>query len=225
MVEKVLGVPLHTDHWIRQMLNRLNGSVLGPRRGTKTFADRIHGLMMDAVDTDTVLLLYREQLRAGIDAHTMRYRFPLHHQVGQGRVVRKVLDQGAAQGNVQDLAASAYSQDRHSQPECLLQQRNLPVIAIRIDSADLRRRSVAIALRIDIAAPGEKETVEPCQSSVSRGTRGSWQQMGDPARLPDSRAIGLLHHVEAAGPRIHPSRRDADHRALVPRHAHGSSFA
>ena len=126
---------------------------------------------------------------------------------------RKVLNQRATTGDVQHLSASTDAQDGELRLECLTYQGQLPVIAIRIDTADVRRRGFAIVRRIDVTAARKKEAVQPGQQAASGATRGAGQQVSRAAGPADGVAIGPVHHVEAEGIFVHTPRGDADHRA------------
>jgi len=73
----------------------------------------------------------------------------------------QVLDQGAAVGDVQQLGPPTDAEDGHPRRPGRSDEGQLPVVAQRIRRAALRLGDGPVPSRVDVAAAGEDQTVDP----------------------------------------------------------------
>jgi hypothetical protein len=72
----------------------------------------------------------------------------------------QVLDEVAAERDVQDLASAAHRKNRHVPLERLAEELELRLVALRVDPSHLAVGLSSVGARIDVAAAREDETVE-----------------------------------------------------------------
>ena len=80
--------------------------------------------------------------------------------------LRQVLDEVAAEGDVQDLAAAADGEQGHVALECRREQCQLARVPLRADAVRLRVRLGAVALRAEVRATREEQSVESVERLV-----------------------------------------------------------
>jgi hypothetical protein len=124
-----------------------------------------------------------------------------------------VLDQVAPKGDIQHLAPSAYTQDRHRRLDCLTNERHLPFVAVGVYAASFSRSGLAITPRIDVAATREEQTVKTGQQRTVAAKGRGHQQVGRSPRSPNAITVCSVDHIEATCACIHLTGGDADHWA------------
>ena len=134
--------------------------------------------------------------------------------------VGHVLVQRAAELDVEHLAAPADGQHGQVRPQRCRQQRTLAVVAVGVDPAHLGLGTLAVRLRIDVAAAAEHQAVEDGDHLVRRRARTFGRAAGRGQQ--EGATTGRGHQFEVvlgqdggppgpAGPaRLGHIRRDAD---------------
>jgi hypothetical protein len=75
-------------------------------------------------------------------------------------VVVEVLHQRPAQGDVDDLLASADAEDRQLPLARLLEEPQLGLVQVVVDGPDLLIPGLAVESRVDVPAAGQQQTVD-----------------------------------------------------------------
>ena len=83
-----------------------------------------------------------------------------------------MLDQGAAEGHVQQLQTPTDPEHRDPPFEGLVHQRQLEGVAVRVDRTDLGHRLLAVAARGDVTPAGQDEPVDAVEDG-GRPSTGS----------------------------------------------------
>ena len=161
------GMPLHAeDEGVRRQRDRFYHAVLGEADRNQIACCRPNRLMMERVDADLLRAVNRGEVRIGGERYGVTDLVFVDGGVvlamlDLGRVlVGNVLNQGAAEGDVEHLDASANGEERQVALKGVIDQRQLEAIA-QIGYAVRRRMDgmVAVACRINIGAAAEEQTV------------------------------------------------------------------
>jgi hypothetical protein len=206
---EILGMPLDAQKWAVSVFYRLDRSVLGLGAATQAPTDGLDRLMMDAVGVDVGALLHPVQLGARLDADPMDEASAFGDQMRQGGLRRKILHQGASEGDVEDLTAAAYSEERHRRRHRLAHQGDLPRIAVPVHSPRGGRTLHAVVAWIHIAAPGEQEAVYAAKL-VDGVVQQPWQKTGNAPGRPDRFGVCLFDHIQSPLTGLKALGRDAD---------------
>ena len=196
----------------------LHDAVRGDRSHGKGRREHFDRLVMEGIDGERVqpVDLIQECVPVAEDRmgrFAVRGILPVGD--GAGMLQWKVLIQGAAGGDVQELGAAADAEDGLPAPEGDAGIEQVAGIPPGIDrDAGIGQDSLAVAGRIDILPAREEQTVQTGDERFhSGGIRQHRQDDGLPARLPDRIDVGIRDDM---GPAPADSRRHTDERCLPP---------
>ena len=204
----------------RRILDRLERSVLGPGRPGETLPQPAEALVVvalhrRAVAEDSLHSAAGFQLDVVIAEDARRVLVLLVTDD-----VRQVLNEIAAESDVQDLAAAADREHGHVPPERRLEEHELRAVTIRKDTRRLFVRLLPVQLGVEVGAPGEDEAVDRIERLL-HAVVARWNKQCAPACAldgPDVRGRNERRFdvpgPEAGGDQV---RRDADDRAGHPR--------
>src|SRR5581483_4882418 len=133
---------------------------------------------------------------------------PAGGSVGDHPGRRQILDEGAAEGHVQDLHPATDGEGRHADPVGLEEQLDLEGVAVGLYAVDLRIRLLAVASGIDVAAAAEQQAVDPGEQLRRGGGLAGQQQDGSRAGAPERVEVVLWHAVPTDDPPRHASRHE-----------------
>ena len=141
----------------------------------------------------------------------------------------EVLHQRAAEGDVQQLRAAAHAQHRQASIERGADQRQLPLVAARLDLAELGMRILAVQRRIGVGATGHHQTVEAADHvdrvGVAGQLHGQTADRRDPLRVLAEMQVDLLavqralrevrHTFDRPAPARQPDQRPPAHARVT----------
>jgi hypothetical protein len=135
----------------------------------------------------------------------------------QSVYVREVLMQGAAEGDVHHLRASADAERRDRCAIGRTQERDLERIAPRLDAVVVRTALRAVPRRVDIATTDQEEPVECDQQLIRIRLFAGWQDRRSCAGPAERVDVGRRDSVAALRPARHSAgfqaiRRNGDQR-------------
>jgi hypothetical protein len=208
-----LGVPLHADHpGHLSVLDGFHGLVVGPRRGDQRLAHPAERLMVIRRDAGPLAQHLDEPAALGdrdvVPGEAADHRaMPLMaDDVGQ------VLDEVAAESDVEHLHAAADRKNRNVPFERGAHECELPVVAIRARWPGARIAGRGVARWIDVTAAGEHETVHAVEhdlgSAFRIGQRRRGKQHGH--RPGRGQGVGVV-----GGQQIGDLTPDTPHRPLA----------
>jgi hypothetical protein len=157
----LFGMPEDTESEApRRILDCLDRSVVGPSGPAKSCAEPAERLM--------VMRLHRRPVSE--NPTDQGFRPDTHFVVGEltGRMqmavvahdLGQVLNEVAAERDVQNLAAATYGENRHVPLKRLAEQLELGLVALWVDPSDLVVGVGAVRVRIDVPTAREDEAVE-----------------------------------------------------------------
>jgi GMP synthase-like glutamine amidotransferase len=183
-----------------------------PRRDQSP-ADLVHGLVVEAVDLDLCPVDGGGEA-AGVELHGVHGDVARHLEAGVAvTCVRgQILDQRAAECDVQNLDATADTEDRQTRGARDLDQRELPRVALGLGCPAPGLPLLAVPGGIDVGATAEDESVEALDDRVDRSVPAQFD--GQPPGRGDG--TGVVREVEVDVGRPDGSRHSVAEDARRP---------
>jgi hypothetical protein len=162
-----LRMPLHTDRVVRSVsLDRLDHSVPGPGDGSNPFPKSTVGLVVRAANAHPSGTHHPAEAAARGNVNPVS-----GHAVGPpagmflrlGNTACYVLDEPAAKRNAQHLRSAADTHHRQMTPQGGPCEPKLKLVARHIHSRDLGMRVLAVVPRVQVAAPGQQQSIKAVQ--------------------------------------------------------------
>ena len=146
-------------------------------------------------------------LGAGLGSHVVEDAVaPVFVAMGDQLLpVADVLEQRAAEGDVEDLHTPADAQCRHAPVDGRPHQRDLEPVADGADVGHLGPGLLAVEDRVDVAPAGEEQAVEAAQPLPGLGP------VERDGRHDDGVGAGPLHRLEIGRRRCHRALSPAEH--------------
>jgi hypothetical protein len=116
--------------------------------------------------------------------------------VGPLRLHGDVLDERAAEGDVQDLDPAAHAEDRQAAVERALGELELERVANRLGRRQVLGRILAVPARVDVAVDARKGEADPAGEGdrALEADPGVVAEVVQAEREPDHRFAPVAHH-------------------------------
>src|SRR5690348_4274522 len=162
---QLLGVALHGNDKPVVRLDAFHRSVVTPGRLVQARREAGDRLVVEAVHPDVVLACGVAELGAWIDLDRVR---EVAAAVVADVVVIEMLDQRAAQGDVDDLLTAADAEDRQLLLMRLLEEAQLGLVELAVDRPDLVVLGLAVEGRVDVPTARKQQAVDFGQDGGAR---------------------------------------------------------
>jgi len=156
---RALRVPLHAEHPAVVAAFRRLHDVAGQGGGPQPRREALYGhrLVMAGVDAEAPgAFVDGGQAAGGLQGHLV----PGGITVVIGAVAVQVLEEGAAEGHVEELVAAADGQDRQVTFQSRTEGLQFVGVPLAVGTLSVGTGALAVEARIDVDAPREEEAVE-----------------------------------------------------------------